>query len=176
MQSVEELMAAQARGEVNPFRDYHPITPLEFIKCVLLLPLALLRLVLMLILFALVCTVSLPITCGIDPSKPYSRCRGAIVACLQWVLARGTLLLMGFWLVEHQGETIISNVDGQRTVLAVAPHCSLVDAMAVASIGGAVSPLALSWVRYSNEPHLNSHVSNEPVTPKWVVTRSLTTR
>ena len=145
--TVEDLLAAQERGEVNPFYDYQDITMSEVIKCCLMFPIALIRLLFFIIFVLWGSLVACLLQCGCDPKQPYTPCRAAIVGCYQWVMARGILFLWGFIWIERSGSCVQTHVNGHRVVVVAAPHASLADALAVVCAGVSVSPVAIGWMR-----------------------------
>jgi len=143
---VQSLLDAQSKGEINPFFDYQPVTLTEIIKCIIMLPLCVVRLIFCVLLFTFSALLASIIVCGVDTTKPYGPCRAKIVACLQIAFCRMLMFLMGVYWLERSGPPMQAQVQGQRVVVAVAPHVSLLDAMAVVCAGLAVSPVVISWV------------------------------
>lgn len=146
LSDVQSLRDAQSRGEINPFFDYQPVTLTEIIKCVILLPLCVARLFLCMLLIPLSALLASIVVCGVDTSKPYGPCRAKIVAWLQFAFCRVLMFLMGVYWLERSGPPMQAQADGRRVVVAVAPHVSLLDAMAVCCAGAPVSPVVISWV------------------------------
>jgi len=73
---------------------------------------------------------------------------------MQWIMARGLLFIWGFYWIECVGERPKGESNGKRVVVVAAPHVALSDAMALASLGLPVSPIAASWI--ANIPLIGS--------------------